>query len=395
MKEFVSILLSFLFMSFAENIDMAFNNMISIDAIVVAGSFLIIDSIFKAIGEIGSYTYRTVRKDEWKYLCFNILFSLIIGILVFIFKPFIINFFDLTIDQKQMLSILLNIYIAYIVIGRFANAVFEITRLKNHLKLYRHALFVYYFTIIIFDVLVYIFTKDLTLLFVATITSWILSTIYMLYNLKLKFTLPDKEAVKNVLKYGFAYSIEQLFSGVFLLLYGVLASHMGTDKYSIHTVCYTVCLSLEIITSAYQAALMIKVPDSKTKLEKYNKLKYMKRNCFSIVIILNFILSLVYLVISHGSLPIEKCFPYIFIYATAVFGLYEYETYKTLCVIEGKSYILLIGTFIGVITRFLICLIFINSKYVLYIFGFVNFIDYYVRSIIYRIIILNKKNNLH
>ena len=66
MKEFVSILLSFLFMSFAENIDMAFNNMISIDAIVVAGSFLILDSIFKAIGEIGSYTYRTVRKDEFK-----------------------------------------------------------------------------------------------------------------------------------------------------------------------------------------------------------------------------------------------------------------------------------------------------------------------------------------
>ena len=392
MKEFISILISFLFMSFAENIDMAFNNMISIDAIVVAGSFLILDSIFQAIGEIGSYTYRTVRKDEWKYLIFNIIFSLIIGILVFIFKPLIINFFDLSNDQKTMLSILLNIYIAYVVIGRLANAIFEITRLKNHLKLYRHALYVYYFTIILFDALVYVFTKDLTLLFVATITSWILSIIYMLYNLKLKFELPDKESCKNILKYGFAYSIERLFSGVFLLLYGVLASYMGTDKYSIHTVCYTVCLSLEIITSAYQAALMIKVPEGKTKKDKYQNFIDMKKNCFLIIIVLNFILSLVYLFISHGSLPIEKCFPYIFIYACVVFGLYEYESYKTLCIVEGKSYILLIGTFVGVIIRFIICFMFIKNKYALYIFGFVNFIDYYIRSIVYRICLCYNKH---
>lgn len=33
-------------MSIADNIDSAFNNLISIDAIVVTGSFLLIDSIF-------------------------------------------------------------------------------------------------------------------------------------------------------------------------------------------------------------------------------------------------------------------------------------------------------------------------------------------------------------
>ena len=36
MKEFVSILISFIFMSIADNIDSAFNNLISIDTIVVA-----------------------------------------------------------------------------------------------------------------------------------------------------------------------------------------------------------------------------------------------------------------------------------------------------------------------------------------------------------------------
>lgn len=46
MEEFISILISFIFMGIADSIDSAFNNLISIDAIVVTGSFLLIDSTF-------------------------------------------------------------------------------------------------------------------------------------------------------------------------------------------------------------------------------------------------------------------------------------------------------------------------------------------------------------
>ena len=77
MKEFISILISFIFMSIANSIDSAFNNLISIDAIVVTGTFLLIDSIFKSFGEIGTYTYRTTRKNEWQYLWFNIIFGIV------------------------------------------------------------------------------------------------------------------------------------------------------------------------------------------------------------------------------------------------------------------------------------------------------------------------------
>ena len=274
MKKFISILISFIFMSIADSIDTAFNNLISIDAIVVTGSFLLIDSIFKSFAEIGLYTYRTIRKNEWKYLWFNIFFGLLMGFIVFIGKNLIINVFDLTIIQKNMLSILLNFYIVYVVIGRFANALFEMVRLKKQLKLYRKSLFVYYISLIGFDALTYLFTKNLTLLIVATIISWTISIIYMLYNLKLKFEYPDKEAIKNVVTYGLPYSSERIFSRIFLLLYGVLASHLGTEKYSIHTICYSVCLSLEIITNAYQAALMIKIPQGKEYKEQYNNITW-------------------------------------------------------------------------------------------------------------------------
>lgn len=55
-----------------------------------------------------------------------------------------------------------------------------------------------------------------------------------------------------------------------------------------------------------------------------------------------------------------------------------------------------IGSTIGVIIRFLICLLFINTSFALFVFGIVNFIDFYSRSIVYRLILskLYKKENL-
>ena len=385
MKEFISILVSFIFMSIADSIDSAFNNLISVDAIIVTGSFLLIDSIFKSFGEIGTYTYRTIRKNEWQYLWFNIIFGLLMGVIVFISKSMIVNIFNLSQIQREMLYILLNFYTAYVIFGRLANGIFELIRLKGMLKLYRKSLVVYYISLIGLDAMAYIFTKDLKLLFIATIVSWGISIVYMLYKLKLKFEFPNKESLKNVIKYGLAYVSERVLSRIFLLLYGVIASYLGTEKYGIHTICYSVCLTLEIITNAYQATLMIKVPDGKTYEEQYSNCMNMKKSCFHLIIILNFVFAFIYLLISHGSLPLYRCFPYIIVYSIAIFGLYPYETYKTLCITQGKSYILLIGSTIGVIIRFLICLLFINTSFSLYIFGIVNLIDFYSRSIIYRL----------
>ena len=385
MKEFISILVSFIFMSIADSIDSAFNNLISVDAIIVTGSFLLIYSIFKSFGEIGTYTYRTIRKNEWQYLWFNIIFGLLMGVIVFISKSMIVNIFNLSQMQREMLYILLNFYTVYVIFGRLANGIFELIRLKGMLKLYRKSLIVYYISLIGLDAMAYIFTRDLKLLFIATIVSWCISIVYMLYKLNLKFEFPSKESLKNVIKYGLAYASERVLSRIFLLLYGVIASYMGTEKYGIHTICYSVCLTLEIITNAYQATLMIKVPEGKTYEEQYSNCMNMKKSCFPLIIILNFVFAFIYLLISHGSLPLYRCFPYIIFYSIAILGLYPYETYKTLCITQGKSYILLIGSTIGVIIRFLICLLFINTSFSLYIFGIVNLIDFYSRSIIYRL----------
>ena len=385
MKEFISILISFVFMGIAESIDSAFNNAISIDAIVVCGSLFSIDLILKSLSEIGTYTYRTARKDETSYLIVNVIVSLLLGIIVFLGRNYIVNIFGLTAIQKELLSSILILYIGYLTLGRLANALFEMVRLKGELKLYRNSLIVYYIILIGLDAIAYLTTHNLEMLFVATMISWIVSIIYMLCNLKLKIKLPDKEVMTNVKKYGIPTALERLFSRIFILIYGVIASHMGTEKYSIHTVCYAICLNLELITNAYQATLMIKIPTDESYQKQKQIIIDMKKSCFPIIILLNYVFAIIYLVLQHGSLPLANCFPYIIFYTFGVFGLYHYENYKTLCIMQGKPKILLLGSTIGSLIRVLICLVFCKSDIALFVFGLVNFVDFYTRSVIYRI----------
>ena len=90
-------------------------------------------------------------------------------------------------------------------------------------------------------------------------------------------------------------------------------------------------------------------------------------------------------IVVSGSLPIDKCLPYIIFYTFWVFGLYQYESYKTLCITQGKTKILLLGSTIGSCIRVIICYLFYNTSMALFVFGVVNFMDFYIRSIIYRI----------
>lgn len=143
MKTFILLLISFVIMSIADSIDQAFNNAISLDAIVVCGSLFSINLILKSISDIGIYTYRTDRKNESAYLIINIVIGLILGIIVFF-----TSLFNLTQTQKQLLSNILCLYILYLTIGRLTNALLEMVRLQDKLKLYKRRLILFYVILI-------------------------------------------------------------------------------------------------------------------------------------------------------------------------------------------------------------------------------------------------------
>lgn len=390
MNEFISILISFIFMSLADSVDSAFNNYISIDAIVVCGSLIFIKFILRSIGEIGIYTYRVVRRNESSYLLISGIVGFVLGVFSFLFSDVIASLFELTIAQKELLSNVLKLFIIYLPISILHVGLLEMVRLKKQLKLYRKGLIITYISLIGLDLLAFIFTKNLLVLFVATILSDAICFIYLSYKAKIKFKKIKKKEIENIKTYGILYSLERLLSRIFILIYGILSSYMGESKYAIHSICYSICLNLEIITNAYSAALMIKIPEEKDKFKQLDLLKEYMRKCFIIVLVMNFIMSLILLIIEHGSLPINECFPYIILYSCTIFGLYLYESYKAICVVQGKTKILLEGSIVGVIVRVLLCLLFLKTPICLYIFGIASFIDFFTRGVIYKRQFLSK-----
>ena len=393
MREFISILISFIFMSLAESVDAFFNNKISIDAIIVCSSLFSITLLAKSLGEIGTYTYRVIRKREFSYLTITGIVSLIVGLIIFLLRPMLVNLFDISISQKILLSNVLALYIIYLPVSLVDSGFFEIVRLKNNLKLYRKSLILFYTLLILFDLLAFYFTKSLVMLYIATIMAHLINTVYLTIKFKLKCYKISVADINNVKKYGISLTTERLLSRIFILVYGVLASYMGEFKYAVHSICYSVCLNLEIITNAYSAALMIKIPEVKDEKKQIILLKEYMKKCFAIVLIMNFILSLIMLIIQHGSLPIKNCFPYIIFYSCTVFGLYFAESYKAICVIQKKPVILLKGSIIGVISRVAVCLLFLKRSVNLYIFGIVSLLDFYIRGMYYKYR-FNKENNL-
>lgn len=337
------------------------------------------------MGEIGTYTYRVVRKRESFYLAITGIVSLFVGTFNFFTRNIFINIFNISLCQKELLSKLLVLYIIYLPVSLVDSGFLEIVRLKNNLKLYRKSLILFYGLLIGFDLIAFYFTRSLVMLYVATTIAHIVNIAYLAVKFNLKYEKISKEDICSVKKYGIPLSLERLLSRIFILIYGVLASYMGENKYAIHSICYGICLNLEIITTAYSAALMIKIPEEKDSLKQNIMLKKYMKMCFKPVIIINFILAFIMLVIQHGSLPIKDCFPYIIFYSLTVFGLYLYESYKAICVIQGKPKIILNGSIIGVIARLAICLIFLKTPVCLYIFGIASFLDFYVRSIFYRL----------
>lgn len=384
MSEFISILISFIFMSLAESVDSFFNNKISIDTIIVCSSLFSINLLARSLGEIGTYTYRVIRKKEFSYLAITGFVSFVVGIIIFFTRGLFINLFDINIIQKELLSNLLALYIIYLPVSLIDGGFFEIVRLKGNLKLYRNSLILFYELLILLDSIAFIFTKSLIVSCLATILSHIINIVYLKIKFNLKYEKITKEDLNNVKRYGITLSTERLLSRIFILIYGVLASYMGETNYAIHSICYGVCLNLEIITNAYSAALMIKIPEEKDKNKQIDLLKEYMKKCFITVLIINFILAIITLIIQHGSLPIKECFPYILLYCCTVFGLYLYESYKAICVIQGKTKIILKGSTIGVIVRVLICLLFLKTPICLYVFAIASLIDFYVRSIFYK-----------
>lgn len=90
----------------------------------------------------------------------------------------LVALFDITLEQKELLLNILVLYVVYLPASLVNGGLLEIARLKGELKLYRNGMILFYFLLIGFDSIVFILTKNLILLYVATILANLINIIH-------------------------------------------------------------------------------------------------------------------------------------------------------------------------------------------------------------------------
>ena len=392
MKEFMSLLISFIFMGIADSIDKAFGNSISLDAVVVVGCTASIGQATKSLSRLGTYAYRVIRKNELKCIQLDAIAGAIIGFLVFLFKDNIVSLYALTDIQRELFLQVLGQWALYLPMYAVGNASFELVRLNNKLKLYNKGLVLFYTVEILSDAFVYTFTKSLPLLYFTTSICQIIATIYFLNKARFEYEWITLQFIKDALPYGIATAIERFMNGIAYMVYGVFASRMSSFCLAIHSVCIGAITTSETITNAYGSALMIKVPLN-GDFDSINKeIRKWGKRLFGLMLILYAGYSFLSLYISKGNVLFCDLFPWSIFYMLAFFGLFLCESMKVLCINLKYVKVLPLGVTIGLLFRLSVAWVGLSTNYPLIFFGLASSFDWAIRGVVYYIAV-NRANH--
>ena len=99
-----------LVVAIGDSVDSAFGNNISVDAIVVMGSFMTVSWLLSCMAKIGAYVYRLWQNRVWTCIAVSGAVSVICGLAAVLLRGQIVHIFTLTDIQYEMLSNTIMVY---------------------------------------------------------------------------------------------------------------------------------------------------------------------------------------------------------------------------------------------------------------------------------------------
>lgn len=386
MSEFISLLISYLLMAFADSVDAMFGNKLGVDNIVVAGTMASLSLLTKSISRIGGYTYRCIRKDRCKCLKMSAIAGIIFGIVIFLTRSLIINFYDISEKQKIIFNSCLIQWSIYIPVYSFGNDLFEQIRLDGKLKLYRKCIIIFYAILISTDVIAFLLWHRLDLLYAMTTLTATICAIIMYKWSNIEYQKIDTEFLINVKKYAIPIAIERFLNGVNMMITAVVTSRLGENIFAIHSVMFGAMCTGESVTNSYQAALMIKLPLNKGYKKSKDSCLFWAKKMFFISFGLYVCYMVVSILVYKGNISIADITPWFLFYMCEFFGLYVYETSKTLCINQCIVKYMPLAVPIGAIFRYILIGMSFHINHPFVTLGLAVGVDFLARGITYIVL---------
>ena len=382
-------------------IDKSMSNSIGKTAIIVFSSFFTLNWAINTIQSCISNAHAIVlARDKKNYKKINssamiieLISSIVISILIFIFSEQITYVYNLENDARKILIVILKlkaIQLPLLAIGYVPKNILKINNKTN--KIWVATVISSLINIIGDYISIKIGYNEIGI-YVATIFSQFVNTLLLIVFSKYKWYSTKLEYIKQILYFAKDLIFNKIIQRIGNIYYTSVASSFGI--YAIHCVCGTVVDTLCEIIEGYYTGLLVQYSndiENKTDnlLKKVDTIE-LYGNILAIVFIPIFIYPLWFLLGKNVSW--DSCNPYIWIYSIEFVATVAGCNYRAYLSANKNTKAIRMMAFIGgMCVRVPLC--YLIQKYNIGLIGlaFVCGIDRIVRAIYLRIYItLNKK----
>ena len=384
-------------------IDKSMSNSIGKTAIIVFSSFITLNWAINTIQACTSSAHAIVlardkenhKKINSSAMIVDLVSSIIIATLIFIFSKQITYIYNLENDAREILTTILKlkaIQLPILALGYVPKNILKINNKTN--KIWITTVISSLINIIGDYISIKLGYNEIGI-YVATIISQLVNTILLLLFSKFKFYNINLDYIKQILYFAKDLIFDKIVQRIVNIYYTRVASSFGTDIYAIHCVCGTIVDTLCEIIEGYYSGLLVQYSndiDNKTNnlLKKVDTIE-LYGNILSIIFIPIFIYPLWLLI--GKSIPWNSCNPYIWIYSIEFIVTVAGSNYKAYLSANKNTKSIRMMAFIGgFCVRIPLC--YFIQKYNIGIIGLalVCSIDRIVRAIYLRLYIkFNKK----
>lgn len=349
MRQLYIFIMQYLFIMMCEQIDTAFINNVSMDAICIFSAFCPLMWTVNQIRNMGIEGYRVLRKNRMNCFVLCTITSLVSSVLCVSLSGIIPEIYSITDLQKELLTKCLFMEGIGLVFQGMEHFIHNWLLLECRNKEAIKYDITLYIMMIASDLFVFMNKFSVEYFMLATTICYFIQVVIMcmftdfLVKERISMTI-----LKEATKHASRLLIDGLVGKVATMFYNIFASKLGTELYAIHAICYNICTQEEAISvSAYTFTL---THLKKTKGTYTEAWEIIKKNLIKLIYI-TYITAGVLLVLTHGSVSIWTCVPYLIVYVSDIIALIFYEVFKGYLVTHQKTFIVKNGGIVGVFIR--------------------------------------------
>lgn len=367
-------------------IDSAFANNISLDSICVMASFAILLWLINALCQIGEYAYNVKQKYESECFALQVISIVIVSLILICFRNQIPYLYKLTETQYKLFSLCLLYKGIFLFVGKLEHFFRNYVQMKCMNKHLITANIIFYVTMIGLDALVIFMHGECYHLVITTgIADLITCLYYILFcHVFREFKMPKIKNILECIRVSKDILIDRILSKVSTVICNICASHLGTQMYAIHGVCYAVASGVEEITAALYLNQIVKLKDIKNIVKKHERCQEIAKSTYFPAVIMCYVITIGMVFPMKGELNTVEVLYFSLLYGTQCMMIQLYENYRAFLTSCERTESLRLGGLFGFIVRVPISLISIFTPIGIYGFTFGPGIDFLCRGIFYK-----------